>query len=443
MKKFAKLSVFALTALCAVAFTGCGTSTITSTPNQGVEQGVAESVGDYSKIAYFETDNPSDVKISIDTDDIQKVSFKYRTLGDKEYSFKNGTLTIKKSVFADETAGDKRLRVFVGDKFFEIKVRVVTKVICTADDFNAIRNNMNGTYVLGNDIDFGGAEFFPLGKSLSADESTTVFEGIFDGMGYAVKNVSISAYDNGEGENNYYDNGTLVEIQGPSLGNKEENGRNYNNGLFMTTGGSAEIINTRFLNITVDGQGLNGAVVGSNGGLIKNCFVTSTLYTHAGYTERAGGIVGTNGSSDAVGRIENCLCIYSWSGTLPARGIADWNSGIIRNCYAALRDDYVYHMGYDAQTGRVKEDFDYDEFITQENFNTYGLGWHSTPAFPGALSWVDGNLIYYKGGDIINSDVVRKEYLCNPDNFREEDGWDRSVWSFVYGGYPTLKIQTR
>lgn len=99
-------------------------------------------------------------------------------------------------------------------------------------------------------------------------------------------------------------------------------------------------------------------------------------------------------------------------------------------------------MGYDSETGKIAADFDYDDFITQENFLTYGFGWYTTPALPGAASWVNGVLTYYKGGDIVNSDVVRKEFLLNPANFSEANGWDTSVWNFTYGAYPTLKIQS-
>ena len=63
------------------------------------------------------------------------------------------------------------------------------------------------------------------------------------------------------------------------------------------------------------------------------------------------------------------------------------------------------------------------------------------PAFPGAMDTAQN--IFYKAGDIINSDVVRKEYLLNPANFPEEDGWGRDIWNFTYGAYPSLKIQTR
>lgn len=424
------------------AFAGCGASplTITTEPNVAVSKGISENVGAYDPIAYYYQEKNEDVAIRFETDKIQKVSYKYRVLSGDEYTFKNKTLTVKSSVFEGETSGDKRLRVFVDNQYVEITLRVVTKIIYTTDDFNAIRNNLNGVYVLGADIDFANEAFWPIGKSVSSSESTGIFEGIFDGKGHAVKNITINAHDYAEGENKYYEEGVLVEIQGPSLGSQGDNGRNYNNGIFMQTSGNSQIINTDFVNITVKTQGLGGAVAGLNGGLIKNCRVSCSL-TSYGYSERMGGIAGINGSTDAPGKIENCIVLYDWNGSNPARGFADWNNGTIKNSYAALVSDYVYHMGYNSETGKIAPDFDYDEFITQENFLTYGFGWYTTPALPGAASWVNGVLTYYKGGDIINSDVVRKETLLDPANFAESDGWDTSIWNFTYGAFPTLKLQ--
>ena len=436
MKKTIKsILVAALAVCCVMPLAACGnTDMLSNQPNAGISQGVADSVGAYSDIAYYELESPSDVAIRFETDKIQKVSFKFRVLDSKEYTFSNNVLTVKQSVFGGETSGDKKLRVFVGNMYVEITVRVVSKVIRTVEDFNSIRSNLNGVFVLGADIDFGNQMFFPIGKPLKSTDSTGTFEGIFDGMGHTVSNITIEAYDRAEGEDEWG--------QGPSLdANYEGNGRNYNNGIFASTGGSAQIINTTFANITVNCQGLSGAVVGANGGLIKNCSVTATINGHGTYSEHAGAIAGMNGSNDAAGRIENCIAVYSGTGAT-VRGVADWNNGIIKNCYSALKDDYVFHIGYDSATHSVPADFDYDDFITEENF-TLALGYPTIPAFPGSLSWTDEGLKYYKGGDIINSDVVRKEFLCDPDNFAEEDGWDRSVWSFVYGGYPTLKAQDK
>ncbi|MDE7463716.1 MAG: hypothetical protein K2M48_01690, partial [Clostridiales bacterium] len=385
MKKTLKSLLVAALAVCSIAplaACGDGGSTLTNKPNVGISAGVSNSIRSYSSIGYYELDNPADVEIAFKTKEIQKVSFKYRVLDSDEYDFDDNVLTVNKSVFEKETAGDKRLRVFVDNKYVEITVRVVSKVIYTVEDFNSIRTNLNGVFVLGADIDFGNQMFFPIGKPLTASDSVGDFEGVFDGMGHSVSNITINAYDYAEGEDQYN--------QGPSLdGNKEGNGRNYNNGIFMSTGGSAQIINTTFSNITVNCQGLSGAVVGANGGLIKNCSVTSTLNSHGTYSEHAGAIVGMNGSNDAAGRIENCIALYSWTGNVPSRGIADWNSGVIKNCYAALHDDYVLHLGYDHETGKIRDNFDYDDFITQDNFPD-ALGWATIPAFPGSLSWVDG-----------------------------------------------------
>lgn len=439
------LIAMALTACCVTSLAACGNDNVTLSdgPNSGIQSGVSSSISDYSALAYYELENPADVVIPFQTEKIQKVSFKYRVLDSDEYSFKDNKLTVKKSVFGGESAGDKRLRVFVDNMYVEVTVRVVTKVIYTADDFNIIRSHLNGVFVLGADIDFGNRMFWPIGKAtevtgqtyddngVAHDEyASSAFEGVFDGMGHSIKNITVQAMERSEGEDQYG--------QGPSLGDEQGNGRNYNNGIFMSTGGSAQIINTNFVNITVDCQGLGGAVVGANGGLVKNCTVTCSL-SHKGYYEKSAGIAGVNGSGDAAGRIENCIVVYSPGGN-GARGIADWNNGIIKNCYAANSNNYVLHVGYDSQTKSVPADFDYDEWVTQENYSTL-FGYFTIPAFPGAMDTSKG--IFYKAGDIIDSDVVRKEFLLDPANFPEEDGWDRNIWTFVDGAYPTLKIQSR
>ncbi|MBD5632561.1 MAG: hypothetical protein HDP34_04965 [Clostridia bacterium] len=452
MKKVVKSMICATLALCCVsAMAGCagscskGGDMLTQEPNVGITQGVSESIGKYSTVAYYELERPDDVRIPFEADKIQKISFKYRVLSSGEYSYKNDTIIIKKSVFANETAGDKRVRVFVDGQYVEVTVRVVSKVIYTTEDFNSIRTNMNGVFVLGADIDFGGEKFWPIGKSIEYTHTVntegkdvydykpdSTFEGIFDGMGYSIKNLVLDAYDNRIGEDEFN--------QGPSLNqNKVENDRNYNNGIFMKTGGSAQIINTNFVNITVNCQGLSGAVVGGNGGIIKNCRVTCNLTHHAAWYEKSAGIAGVNGSNDAAGRIENCIVVYSTGGG--SRGIVDWNSaGIIKNCYAAVADDYVFHIAYDSETKSVPTDFDYDDWVTQENYSKFFEN-YTIPAFPGAMDTSKG--IFYKGGDIIKSDVVTKEFLLNPANFSEEDGWDRSIWNFTYGAYPCVKVQSK
>lgn len=443
------LLVSAVLATAAISMAACGNNggMISKEPNVGVPAGVTEAVSSYAKTACYEQEKGNDVKIPFEADKIQKVSFMYRVLSSSDWSYKNDTLTVKARVFKNETAGEKRLRVFVDDHYVEIKVRIVTKVIYNTEDFNSIRNNMNGVYVLGCDIDFAGEEFWPIGKDAVANENgnydTSSFEGIFDGMGYAVKNVKINPLDHKEGEDGIG--------QGPSVGGNNGAGYMYGAGIFMTTSANSQILNTRFLNIVVQGQGLIGPVVGTNGGLIKNCFVTSTLeFNKAGWgAERAGGIAGQNAGGDMAGKIENCIAIYSCPNG-GARGIADWNSGTISNCYAATVDSYVLHPGYDSETHSVPADFDYDDFFNELDIDgVLNIGWgnFTLPALPGTHGWdafgtvTNGDRSFYKGGDIINTETVRRDFLLDPNNFSEENGWDSEIWNFTYGAFPTLRTQ--
>lgn len=445
MKKIAKLiAPLALACLLLFAVVGCGTGTLTETPNAGIPAGMPEGLGDYDTVAYYSIADENDVEFAFEIDEVQKVSFMYRVLDSGDWSLSDGTMTVKASVFDGITAGDKRLRVFADDVYVEITVRAVTKVIYTAEDFNSIRGDMNGTYVLGADIDFKNAAFWPIGKPYTDDGEVAVFEGTLDGQGHTISNLKIDAYEYGEGENHYTEGGA-DEWQGPSLGDRVSNGDNYNNGIFMTTSANAQIENVNFVNIAVDCQGLSGPVVGTNGGHIRNCFVSCTLSSHADWSERVGGIVGMNGTSESAGVIENCVVYYTLAEGKTPRGFADWNVGIIRNCYAAPADDYVYLPGFEydeaTDTGAVPEDFDINTYITAENVGTVGFGYYNLPALPGSFD--SATQTYYPAGEnkIVNAEIVRKEVLLDPANFSAADGWDSSIWCFQAGAFPYVRVQ--
>lgn len=439
MKTMGKFFVTGLLAVCtAFSLAACGGTgeMLSQGADQGIEQGVSESVGDYDDVVMYSMTDKEDVTIHIDTEELQKVSFMFRVLDKKDYTFKDGELTVKSDVFEGQSAGDKTLRIFVDNLYFDITVRLVSKVIYTVEDFNDIRNDLNGTYVLGADLDFENRAFWPIGKAYEpeADGSyaTGAFEGVFDGNGHTISNITINALDYLEGED---ENG-----QGPSLGSVQENSQNYNNGIFMQTSANAQILNTNFSNITVNCQGLGGAVVGMNGGLVKNCFVTCSLYSLGG-AEHAAGIAGVNGSTDAPGRIENCLVVYAHGGGTTPRGIADWNNGSITNCYAATVDSYVFHPGYDSATGKIDPTFDINTYFDETNFNDALYNNYTLIALPGSMNTTSWEFYPAGEGKITNSEIVRKEFMLDPDNFPEEDGWDRSVWSFTAGDFPRLIVQ--
>ena len=59
--------------------------------------------------------------------------------------------------------------------------------IRTAEQFNNIRNNLDGSYRLMNNIDLNGMEWLPIGTNYAP------FTGMLDGNGFAVLNMEITA----------------------------------------------------------------------------------------------------------------------------------------------------------------------------------------------------------------------------------------------------------
>ena len=166
-------------------------------------------------------------------------------------------------------------------------------LISTAEEFKALVKDSSAwdkNYVLGADIDLGGAEITPIGNG------DTAFTGKFSGDGHIVSNFKI---------------------------NKP---KDDNVGLFGCS--SKLIMNLGVENAEVIGNSKVGGICGSNGGTIINCYFTGTV---SGSYESAGGICGFNGK----GTIANCYNTGTISGKLAVGGICGFNLDAIANCYNA------------------------------------------------------------------------------------------------------------
>ena len=137
-------------------------------------------------------------------------------------------------------------------------------VIKTAEDLLKINDDLSGKYILMNDIDMVSVtDFVPIGGS-------AVFEGIFDGNGYVIKNLTI--------------NDTSSEYVG----------------LFGLNQGT--IKNVGIVNANITGQGVTGALAGMNAGagLVTNSFSTGTVKnvstddTGNNMLASTGGLIGIN-----------------------------------------------------------------------------------------------------------------------------------------------------
>ena len=203
-----------------------------------------------------------------------------------------------------------------------------------ANQVNKGNNTINGRLM--NDIDMTGKPFTPigLGTILEYDVSTLTqkgFAGIFDGQGYAIRNLTIE--------------GVMGEVVTGFIGNLSGTIKNtvfvnchYNQvdqdvrmGVVagvVQPGAVVENCGVIGSSINVSGH-IGGAVAGGNyGGTIRYCYsFKNTVQAHG----RVGNLVGDNGndSNTLIGTITDCICDNKIAGTT-----SDAHKGTVTNCTA-------------------------------------------------------------------------------------------------------------
>lgn len=158
--------------------------------------------------------------------------------------------------------------------------------ICTPQDLDAVRNNLEGKYILMNDIDMASwGNWDPIGtdkwEAWYEDDDGwkwchPCFTGIFDGNNYAIKNLTCI--------NELGDAGLFAAVKEPGI-----------------------VKNLRLVNVTIKSTGAAGGVAGNAicGAAILNCSVSGSV---TATNSSAGGIAGSVVSGDTKGgaRIRSC-----------------------------------------------------------------------------------------------------------------------------------------
>ncbi|MGR6737436.1 two-partner secretion domain-containing protein [Pseudomonas chlororaphis] len=186
-------------------------------------------------------------------------------------------------------------------------------VIQNTAQLQAVNNNLNGLYVLGNSIK-GYGSFRSIGGN-------SQFAGVFDGLGNTVSGFNVT----NTGPNVGLFAANSGRISNLKLASMTVNGTTSNTG-FSNVGGlvgmnSGTIDNVSATGLRVNGSASNsnivGGLVGVNaGGSINRSSVTATLYGNA-YTSSIGGLVGENASGQAgLGNISNSSANASISGAM-------------------------------------------------------------------------------------------------------------------------------
>lgn len=156
--------------------------------------------------------------------------------------------------------------ISVTAKFIPIGTEDNPYRITTVEELRAIETHPNAHYKLLNDIYIAdGYDFAPL---LSKD---TPFNGIFDGNGYTISNLTING-----NENEY-------------------------NGLFAYIGADGCVKNLSLEDVKLSGGGSVGGIAGYSGGAISGCTVNGEFIDNGYNVYRIGGIAGY-----VEGTLENC-----------------------------------------------------------------------------------------------------------------------------------------
>ena len=189
-------------------------------------------------------------------------------------------------------------------------------IITTADELQAMQDNLSGIYILMNNIDLEGYDWTSVGTTANP------FLGEFNGNGYVISNLKIIKPD----ENDL--------------------------GVFGYTGTSS-ISNLGLENIEINGKDHCGSLVGQGGGTVKNCYSTNAVISGR---HIIGGLIGwdfTNSisfcysNSDVSGNgyvgallgesynsVDNCFAV----GSVTSPWLA---GGLIGKCYSKISNSYA------------------------------------------------------------------------------------------------------
>lgn len=239
---------------------------------------------------------PANMKISINLDNtFATIAYAHVDPGaiiskaDMKYDSTNKILTIKGNAFMNLTKGYKTITFYSPDgeitSIGTINLFVAEYEINTANEFQNINNNLEGYYIVKDNLDLSTiANFEPIGSYKWISETNIVdnsFTGILEGAGHTIANVNINTESSSR----------AIIREGNNIG------------IFTSNKGT--INNVRFANTSITSTGfVIGAVAGVNNGTINNVYVDGgNLVTRSlwvGFDSFIAGFVGTNGADGVI-----------------------------------------------------------------------------------------------------------------------------------------------
>lgn len=450
MKKNKLLSLTILLPIALLALNSCGNSL-----------GYKEGDILYTKTPVFDLSDPS-ARLSFEIElngSITSIKSGRIEISDYNYDSANKVLTLSGEQLESISNGEKTLTIKTSEKSYSQKIMMCTKIIKTAQDFQDINNELEGTYVLGNDINLSTiSNFEPLGRFVSeTDISNKYFHGIFDGNGYTISNAMVK-YSDTDDTNQAI--ATYTGHVGTPLFKDIAHQAGDNIGIFQIIGSSGIVRNTVFKDCEVYARTIGGIIAGNNSGNIENCLVSGgkvNISTHFWDNDcNTGSVAGINAGS---GIISNVISTGKSSITSTYIDYSDDYIGQVATGgeHSSDQDPYWTFWGADRvnATTKLKE-------IDSNNHNTngvysfvgkswgtvndsFGLSYKVTP-FNGVSRDVDFGQTHLgvnkptsgdsNMGEIKNCSVKTEEELKNSTLY---SGFDADIWNIKDNKIPNIK----
>lgn len=354
----AKLSLLALGS---IFLNGCG-------GGSEVNLEVADEVFDGNSVYFVSgTEENLSAKIAFDGD-LQGAACGRVSAESGQYQYKDGIVTLSADFLAKISGtGEKTIVLSTSLGKVVLNALVCTAIISTAAEFQAIGDSstsLQGTYVLGNDIDLSSIENFePLGWYVEeTDPNNAYFHGILEGNGHTIKNAKVHYADSVVTNYNVYNKtGTYFKHDGHVSGD--------NIGLFQVIGSSGVVRNCNFSNIDVLGRTIVGALAGNVMGTVYNCYFDGACKVAMGthfYDDdcNLGGVVGI---VSGTGSVYNCISEITdetIGGTAATQITSKVNSDAA-GVYVDFDDSYV------GTTGNGWDDGGYEGDAASNNYWKY------------------------------------------------------------------------
>ena len=297
--------------------------------------------------------------------------------------------------------------------------------ISTEAQLKAIANNLNGDYVLTQDITLSDAEWTPIGTKDSP------FTGTLDGQGHTIKGLTV--------------------------GNGANNDANKNKAFFGFTNG-ATVKNIGFTSAVVKGHEQAAIVVAqATSSTLSNIYVSGVITGR----DHVGTIAGdARGTTDSRTTITNCVSTAAALSTEhQGGGIAGWTDNSTFSYNIAYGAVTAPNNGAGGITGMVDgngnntvytSNLSAAPYIKGGNDHTHGInGWcnNSSNTDNGNLSWAE--TAYYVGGNKKNANEIADDSgihgtVKSTDDLKKvatytDIGFSTETWILEDGKWPRLR----